>query len=213
MKFLNTFKKMPKFEPKVDAYIDKAQPFAQPILKHIRETVHEMCPEAEEVIKWNFPHFTYQEKNLCSMASFKEHCAFGFWLENVMTTMKELTKGKEKEAMFAYGKIKKVEDLPNKKQMKALISEAMELTEMGVTTGKADPIKTELEVPEDFQNALDQNKKAKIIFEEKSPSFRKEYISWIVDAKTEATRNKRLEQALEWISEGKGRNWKYEKKK
>lgn len=203
---------MPKTEPKIDAYIEKAQPFAKPILEYIRETVHEFCPEAEEAIKRSFPNFIYKGKILCSMSAFKAHCAFGFWLESEMKTMKELNKGIEKNSMFTLGKITKIEDLPSKAQLKACIEEAMELTDMGVTIKKAAPSKTETEIPEAFQNALDQNKKAKEVFEKASTSFRKEYNLWIADAKTETTRNKRIDQAIEWISEGKGRNWKYEKK-
>lgn len=203
---------MPKTEPKIDAYIEKAQPFAKPILEYIRETVHEFCPEAEEAIKWSFPNFMYKGKILCSMSAFKAHCAFGFWLESEMKTMKELTKDIEKNSMFTLGKITKIEDLPSKAQLKACIEEAMELTDMGVTIKKAAPSKAETEIPEAFQNALDQNKKAKEVFEKASTSFRKEYNLWIADAKTETTRNKRIDQAIEWISEGKGRNWKYEKK-
>lgn len=115
--------------------------------------------------------------------------------------------------MFSLGKITKLEDLPSKPQLKKIILEAMELTDMGVKLKKAAPSTTEIAVPDEFQNILDQNKKALAVFEKASPSFRKEYINWITEAKTEGTRNKRIEQAIEWISEGKGRNWKYEKKK
>jgi Uncharacterized protein conserved in bacteria len=146
------------------------------------------------------------------MASFKQHCTFGFWLEKEMKTMQEMTQDIEKNSMFSLGKITKVEDLPSKPQLKKAIQEAMELTDMGVTMKKAAPSKTEMEVPEYFQDALLANGKAWDVFEKASPSFRKEYITWITEAKTEATRNKRMEQALEWIAEGKGRNWKYERK-
>ena len=203
---------MPKRDPKIDSYIEKAQPFAQPILNYIRDTVHEFCPDAGEAMKWSFPHFIYKGKNLCSMASFKQHCAFGFWLESEMKTMKELTKDREKISMFTLGKITKVEDLPAKPQLKNCILEAMELTDMGVTIKKASPNSTEVEVPDYFSEALHHNSKAKDNFEKASPSFRKEYVMWITEAKTEATRNKRMADAIEWISEGKGRHWKYAKK-
>ncbi|MGU3374333.1 YdeI/OmpD-associated family protein [Chryseobacterium sp. M5A1_1a] len=203
---------MEKYSPKIDSYIEKSQDFAKSILNYIRETVHEYCPDAEETMKWSFPHFIYKGKNLCAMASFKQHCTFGFWLEKEMKTMQEITQDIEKNSMFSLGKITKIEDLPSKPQLKKAILEAMELTEMGVTMKKATPSKTEMEIPDYFQVALHAHSKALVFFEKASPSFRKEYIMWIVEAKTEATRNKRMEQALEWISEGKGRNWKYEKK-
>ena len=203
---------MEKHSPKIDEYIEKSQDFAKPILYYIRKTVHEFCPDAEETIKWSFPHFMYKGKNLCAMASFKQHCIFGFWLEKEMKTMQEFTKDIEKNSMFSLGKITKIEDLPSKPQLKKAIREAMELTDMGITMKKAAPSKTEIEVPDEFQNALNENRKALEFFEKSSPSCRKEYIMWITEAKTETTRNKRMAQALEWISEGKGRNWKYEKK-
>ena len=201
-----------KTDPKFDAYIEKAQPFAQPILEYLRRTVHQYCPDAEEAMKWGFPNFMYKGKILCSVSAFKAHCAFGFWLEREMKTMKELTKDIEKNLMFSLGKITKIEDLPTKKKLKSCIKEAMQLTDMGVTIKRTAPSKTEAEVPDYFTNALDTYKKAKSFFEKASPSYRKEYILWITEAKTETTRNKRLKQALQWISEGKGRNWKYEKK-
>lgn len=204
---------MEKHNPLIDEYIEKSQDFAKPILHYIREIVHEFCPDAEEAIKWKFPTFMYKGKILCSMVSFKQYCSMGFWLHDEMQTIKNLETGVEKTNMFSLGKITKLEDLPSKPQLKKIILEAMELTDMGVKLKKAAPSSTAIEVPEYFKNALTQNKKALEVFEKASPSFRKEYINWIVDAKTETTRNKRTEQALEWIAEGKGRNWKYEKKK
>ncbi len=203
---------MEKYSPKIDAYIEKSQDFAKPILHYIREIVHEFCPDAEETMKWSFPHFIYKGKNLCAMASFKQHCTFGFWLEKEMKSMQEITQDIEKNSMFSLGKIAQIGDLPSKPRLKKAIKEAMELTDMGVTMKKAAPSKTEMEIPDDFQNALNAQPKAKEIFEKASPSFRKEYIAWVSEAKTEATRNKRLEQSLEWIAEGKSRNWKYQKK-
>jgi uncharacterized protein YdeI (YjbR/CyaY-like superfamily) len=203
---------MEKYSPKIDTYIEKSQDFAKPILLYIRETVHEFCPDAEETMKWSFPHFIYKGKNLCAMASFKQHCTFGFWLEKEMKTMQEMTQNIEKNSMFSLGKITAVKDLPSKPQLQKAIKEAMELTDMGVTMKKAPASKTEMEVPDYFQSALDARPETLEIFEKASPSFRKEYISWITEAKTETTRNKRIEQSLEWIAEGKGRNWKYERK-
>ena len=204
---------MKKYNPLVDEYIDKSQDFAKPILHYIREIVHEFCPDAEETIKWKFPTFMYKGKILCSMVSFKQYCSMGFWLHDEMQTIKNLETDVEKITMFSLGKITKLEDLPSKPQLKKIILEAMDLTDMGVKLKKAAPSKVEIKIPEYFKNALNQNKKVHEIFEKASPSFRKEYINWIVDAKTEATRNKRMEQAMEWIAEEKGRNWKYEKKK
>ena len=198
-------------DERIDSYIENAQPFAQPILEHYRETVHEACPEVEEGIKWKYPHFMYKGKILTAMCAFKKHCGMGFWLESEMKTVREYTKDREKNGMFTLGKIEKLEDLPSKAKLIAAIKEAMELTDIGVTLKKAEPAKTALPVPDYFEKALKADKKAWEVFDKASPSFRKEYINWLTDAKTETTRNKRMEQAVEWISEGKARHWKYEK--
>jgi len=204
---------MKKHNPLVDEYIEKSADFAKPVLSYIRETVHEVVPEVEEAIKWKFPTFMYKGKILCSMVSFKQYCSMGFWLHDEMKTIQNLKTHAEKSNMFSLGKITRMEDLPAKPELKKIILEAIELTDMGVKIKKTAAAKTEIPIPEYFQNALDQNEKALEVFQTASPSFRKEYIHWITDAKTETTRNKRMEQALEWIAEGKGRNWKYEKKK
>lgn len=203
---------MEKYNAQVDEYIEKSPDFAKPVLNYLREIIHETCPETEEAIKWKFPAFMYKGKILCSITAFKHYCSLGFWLHQEMKTIKDLETTAEKSSMFSLGKITKMEELPSKSLLKKAVKEAMELTDMGVTMKKAAPSKTETEIPDYFQSALKANKKAAQVFEKASPSFRKEYIKWIMEAKTEATRSKRMEQALEWIAEGKSRNWKYEKK-
>ena len=196
----------------VDSYIEKSPDFAKPILIHLRETVHEDSPDIEEAIKWKFPTFMYKGKILCSMVAFKHYCSMGFWLHDEMKTLKDIETDVEKTNMFSLGKITSLEKVPPKPLLKKMILEAMELTDMGVKLKKSSPTKVELAVPEELQTALSNHNKALKVFENASPSFRKEYITWITDAKTDTTRNKRIEQAIEWISIGKGRNWKYEKK-
>lgn len=199
-------------DSRIDAYIENSESFAQPILTYLRAMIHETCPEVVEDWKWSYPHFMYKGKILCAFMAFKQHCGFGFWLEQEMKTIKELTKNSERTRMFTLGKIKSLEQLPSEALLKAAIKEAMDLTDMGVTLKRNIPEKKEIEVPEYFTEALRADKSALKVFENASPSFRKEYIQWITEAKTDATRTKRIEQALEWISEGKGRNWKYEKR-
>ncbi|PTT37180.1 hypothetical protein DBR28_10140 [Chryseobacterium sp. HMWF028] len=203
---------MEKHSVNVDEYIEKSPDFAKPILQYLREIIHEVCPDAEEATKWKFPTFMYKGKILCSTTAFKQYCSLGFWLHQEMKTLQEIETTAEKSLMFSLGKVTRLEDLPSKPQLKRAIQEDMELTDMGVTMKKAPPSKIEMEVPDYFQSALNAQSKAKEVFEKASPSFRKEYIAWVTEAKTEATRNKRLEQSLEWIAEDKGRNWKYQKK-
>ena len=203
---------MGKKDKRIDAYIAKAQPFAKPILNHIRGLVHKACPSVEETMKWSFPHFGYKGSMMCSMASFKQHMAFGFWKASIMKDPKKiLAVGRgEKEAMGHLGRITGKNDLPPDNIMIQYIKEAASLNEAGVKL-PSKPVKgkKELKIPDYFMKAVEKNKKALKTFENFSYSNKKEYVEWITDAKTEDTRNKRMETAVEWMSEGKIRNWKY----
>ncbi len=200
---------MPTTDPFVDGYIDKAQDFAKPILTHLRKLVHEACPDVIETKKWSFPHFDYKGM-MCSMASFKEHCAFNFWKQSLLD---ESAFPAEKTAMGSFGRITSLKDLPNDKTMKKLIHDAMKLNDDGVKVAKAPVSKErkEVVVPDILKKALKTDARAAETFNNFPYSCKKEYVQWITEAKTDATREKRLATTLEWLAEGKKRNWKYEK--
>lgn len=203
---------MLKKDKRVDAYIAKSATFAQPILKHFRQLVHEACPEAEESIKWGFPSFDYKGM-LCGMASFKQHCAFTFWKAAVMKDKQKLFSLAENAAMGQLGQIKKLSDLPSDKILLEYIKEAARLNEDGIklpSKPKADA--KDLNIPDYFIKTVGKNKNALKTFESFSYSNKKDYVEWVIEAKTEDTRNKRLATAIEWMGEGKPRNWKYLKK-
>ena len=197
---------MPTVDPRVDAYIEKSADFAKLILRHIRKLVHKACPDIQETMKWSFPHFDHKG-TVCSMASFKQHCALGFWKQSLM---EQDAFPAEKTAMGSFGRITSVKDLPPDKVMVALIHQAVELNEKGIKVAKKPVDKKELVVPADLTKALSKNKSAKAAFDKFSYSHKKEYVQWIEEAKTEPTRNKRLATTVEWLSEGKSKNWKYE---
>jgi uncharacterized protein YdeI (YjbR/CyaY-like superfamily) len=204
---------MGKKEKAIDTYIAKSADFAKPILNHIRELVHTTCPDAEEKMKWSFPHFDYKGEMMCSMAAFKQHASFGFWKAALMKDPVLLETAKSETAMGHLGKLASMKDLPSDKKMIAWIKEAMKLNEQGLKVAKPKATeKKELTVPDYFLKALAKNKKAKQVFDKASYSYQKEYVMWLTEAKTEETRNSRMATALEWIAEGKGRNWKYERK-
>ncbi|WAC11967.1 YdeI/OmpD-associated family protein [Dyadobacter pollutisoli] len=199
-------------DPRIDTYILKSADFAIPILTYLREIVHTTCPEATETMKWSFPHFEYKGSILCSMASFKQHCAFGFWLGSKLTDPHNLlASGDEKTSMGQLGRITSLDDLPKENYLIGFIREAMQLIDSGVKQTKEPKPATnkELVVPEYFAEALQSNADALKTFTNFSYSQKKEYVEWITDAKSEATRDKRMETALEWLAEGKIRNWKY----
>ena len=197
-------------DPRFDTYIDNSADFARPILSHLREVVHSACPDAEETMKWSMPHYMYRNSILCGMASFKEHCTFGFWNGGQVTGGKPET---GESAMGQFGRIRSLADLPADDVIAGYVKDAMKLKEAGVKRSPAPrggPGK-ELVVPEALTQALQENPQALATFERFSPSQRREYADWVADAKTEATRTKRVGTAVEWLAEGKSRNWKYEK--
>jgi len=195
-------------DPRIDAYIAKSAEFAQPILQHLRERVHAACPEVEEGIKWGMPFFDYKAAPMCMMAAFKQHCSFGFWLS------KEVTGGSDEDGMGQFGKLATLKDLPSDKQLATYLKKAMGLNEAGVkkTHSKA-AAKPAPNLPDDFAALLAQKKHAaaRKTYEGFGPGAQREYVDWITEAKTDATRQKCLATTMEWLAEGKKRNWKYEK--
>ena len=199
---------MGKRDKRIDTYILKSADFAIPILTHLRELVHLSCPEVEEVMKWSFPNFEYKGL-MCSMAAFKNHCSFGFWKASLMKD-KTLVKNAESQSSMGHlGALKSLKDLPSDKVMIQYIKEAAKLNDAGIKVEKKKPIKKELVIPPYFIKAIKTNKAAQKAFYGFSYSNKKEYVTWITEAKTEATRTSRMATALEWIAEGKIRNWKY----
>lgn len=204
---------MPPKDARIDLYISKSAVFAKPILIHLRKLVHVACPEVEETIKWGFASFDYKG-SMCNMASFKQHCAFGFWKAQLMKDKALIKNAESESAMGHYGKITSLKDLPSDKKIIAHIKDAMILNEKGIKLQprKVTTAKKEIVVPVYFLKQLKKNKKAFTAFESFSPSHKKEYVEWITEAKTDETKTRRMHTAIEWISEGKSRNWKYIKK-
>jgi uncharacterized protein YdeI (YjbR/CyaY-like superfamily) len=193
----------------VDDYVAAAQPFAQPLLTHIRDCVHRHCPDVEEVKKWSFPNFLYRGKMMCSMAAFKQHVSLGFAHGDLVVP----DRSKARDAMGSFGRLTMLADVPGDTEMGAMIAKAMALIDAGVGmqnskrvgAQKPDPV-----VPAELAAALNANMKAKAVFDAFASSHRREYCEWIGEAKRDETRMKRVAQTVEWLVEGKKRNWKYE---
>jgi uncharacterized protein YdeI (YjbR/CyaY-like superfamily) len=190
-------------DARIDEKISKAEPFARPILEHWRALVHATVPGVEETLKWGMPHFVYKGKNIAGMAPFKAHCA----------VMVHGDGRQETEGMGSYGKLTRLEDLPSDDQLKAKLRGAMDMIDRGEQPAwRKAPRKEKppIVVPQDLEAALRDNDVAKATFTGFSPSQRREYVDWITDAKQDATRTKRLATSIEWLADGKRRNWKYE---
>jgi len=207
---------MPAKDKRIDAYIAKAQPFSQPIMSRLRDIVHKACPEVIETIKWGMPSFEYKGP-MFGFAAFKQHCVAGFWKHKLIKDPKGYLGERSAqggEAMGNLGRITSIKDLPPDKVMMDFIKQAVKLNEEGIKVPKKkSAIKKALIIPADLRSALASNKKAMLTFENFSTSQKREYAEWIGEAKTEDTKNKRLETAIDWMAEGKPRHWKYMKKK
>lgn len=195
-------------DSRIDAYIAKAAPFAQPILRHVREVVHEACPEVEETLKWGMPSFVYAGRLLCGMAAFKQHASFGFWKHALVVGEPPQT------GMGGFGKLASIKDLPPKRTLVAYIRKAMALNEQGVkatAARKATTRRSSLPMAPDLAAALElkRNAAAKRTFDAFSPSQRREYVEWIMEAKRTETRARRLAQTIEQLADGKTLHWKY----
>jgi len=199
-------------DPRVDAYITAAAPFAQPILRHLRDVMHVECPDVVEAIKWGIPHFDYHGEMMCVMAAYPRHCAFTFLKQALMRDPRLQANPALKADKRYLGAIASRDELPDAAELAGFIQEAMRLNEQGVKLPERAPRPAaDLTMPDAFARRLDAEPAVKAVFESKPPSFRKEYLVWIADAKTDATRDKRIAEAMAWIGEGKGRFWKYQK--
>jgi uncharacterized protein YdeI (YjbR/CyaY-like superfamily) len=192
-------------DPRVDAYIDKSKDFAKPVLTHLRKLIHQGCPDVTETIKWSMPTFEYKGI-LCELAAFNEHCTFGFWKQSLM----ENADFPAKTAMGSFGRITSLKDLPDDKTIKKLIAEAVRLNDEGIKIKRTGSKHKKLVVPDALLEALAKNTAAAETFNNFSYSKKKDYAEWIGEAKTDATRQKRLGTTIQWLAEGKPLNWKYE---
>lgn len=198
---------MATVDPRIDAYIRDAAEYARPILTRLRKLVHAACPDVVETLKWRTPTFEYKGM-LCGMAAFKAHCTFGFWKDALIVDKADRA---AREALDRCGRIAAPSDLPPDRKITGWIRQAMKLNEDGVKLARPRREKKSISVPADLAAALRKNKKASATFAAFSPSHRREYVEWITEAKQDATRRRRLATAIEWMAEGKPRNWKYMK--
>jgi uncharacterized protein YdeI (YjbR/CyaY-like superfamily) len=140
------------------------------------------------------------------MAAFKDYVTFGFWKHQLLVDRLPHIQN----PMSQFGKIGSVKDLPARASLVRTVKAAMDLNDQGVKVERVIRKKPSLKVPPYFTAALRKNAKALAAFNAFPPSHKREYVDWIVEAKRDETRARRMETAVEWIAQGKGRNWKYE---
>lgn len=202
-----------KTDPRVDEYLANAAEFARPILRHLRVLIHGVCPDVEEAIKWGRPTFVYRGKMLCGMAAFQAHCSLGFWQSEVAERIARDGHGRAGDSSGQFGRITRLADLPSDAALRGYVAEAVGLLDGG-TPRTTRPVsrerRPEIPMPEDFAALLRRHPAAAASFEKSSPSHRREYLEWIVGAKREETRARRMATAVEWLTQGKTREWKYQ---
>ena len=194
-----------KTDKRVDDYIAEQPDFARPILAHLREMIHEACPDCEETLKWSRPSFLYKGKILAGFSAFKAHAAFGYWNDSMLSKEE-----KNRSAMGQFGRLTSLADLPDRATLIALTKKSMALIDEGAKPPRATAKKPPFTVPQDLRAAIDAVPAAKATFDTFPPSCQREYVEWVTEAKRDETRARRLAQTVEWLAEGKRRNWKYE---
>jgi len=201
---------MEKYDARIDAYIAKSADFAKPILIHIRQVVHQASPLIGETVKWGMRFFDFKGP-VCMMAAFKQHCGFGFWKASRLNDPEGLLQGSDEEAAAgSFGRIASLNDLPSDDALIGFVQQMIAINESGIKeVKKPSTPKAELPMPADFDKLLKENLVTMGNYEKFSPSSKREYLEWFAEAKSDATREKRMQQALEWIGEGKTRHWKY----
>jgi uncharacterized protein YdeI (YjbR/CyaY-like superfamily) len=194
-----------KTDPRIDAYIDRQAEFAQPIMRHLRDMIHAACPDCEETLKWSMPTFMYKGKILAGFAAFKAHATFGYWNDSMLNE-----DVKNRSAMGQFGRLTSLDDLPDRATLIDLTRQSMALIDSGAKPPRATAKKAPFTVPQDLRAAIDAAPAAAATWEGFPPSCQREYVEWVTEAKRDETRAKRLAQTVEWLAEGKRRNWKYE---
>jgi uncharacterized protein YdeI (YjbR/CyaY-like superfamily) len=189
-------------DARVSAYIEAAQPFAQPILHQLRAAVHAAVPEAGEAMKWSMPFFTLNGRDIAMMAAFKAHAGVGIFDGTPMAG---------KDGMGNLGKLASVDDLPA--DLAARLATAASLAMEGKPARMAvrTAPKPEIAMPDDLAAALAAHPAAEAQFSAFPPGARREYLEWVTGAKQPATRAKRIKTTVAQAAEGKRLNWKYEK--
>lgn len=197
-------------DPRVGAYIANSAAFARPILRHLRRVVHLGCPDARETMKWGFPHFEHRGL-LCSMASFRQHCAFSFWKWKLLEGPGRNALRPRRGAMGQFGRITAVADLPGERALIQLVRRAAALNEQGVRRPVRRSARGDrtLLIPADLLAALRTNPTALATFQGFSDTHRKEYVEWVTGARRVETRRRRVATALAWLSLGRPRGGRY----
>ena len=195
-------------DTRIDTYISSSADFARPILTYLRDLIHEACPDVEETMKWSRPHFLYKGM-LCAISAFKEHCC----LASGIGARHRKRHGRQRKRNGSVWTDHPALGSPLQKGSHRVRPRGDETERCWgeiplADAGESRPRRS-WSFPTIWPVRTGGNPRAHATFENFSTSKKREYVEWLTEAKTPATRARRLETAVEWIAEGKSRNWKY----
>lgn len=187
--------------PKVDWFFDKPTKWQQEY-----ETLRMFilgCKLTED-LKWGCPCYTLNGKNIILIHGFKEYCAVLFFkgalLKDESGILIQQTPNVQIPRQVRFKSVKEIIKL--EPILKKYIKEAVEVEKSGkkVVLKKT----SEYNMPEEFQNKLDENAALKKAFYSLTPGRQRAYLFHFSQAKQPKTREERVEKYTKQILMGKG---------
>ncbi len=187
--------------PKVDEFINNAKKW-QLEIEQLRVLLLD-CGLTEE-FKWRTPCYSFQEKNVVLIGSFKAFCTLSFFKGTLLQdTNKILSKpGENSQAVrfFKFTNLSEIQEL--KPIIKNYIYEAIEIEKAGLKVSFKS--NTELELVEELQNTLAEDAVLKTAFESLTPGRQRAYNLYFSAPKQSKIRVSRIENYIPRILNGKG---------
>jgi len=190
---------MNNMNPKVDGYLRKAKKWREEF-ERLRTIVLE-CGLTEE-LKWGWPCYTFQNRNVVLIHGFKEYCALLFFkgalLRDPKGVLIQQTKNVQAARQIRFTNVREIVKL--EPVLKAYIREAKEKAGLKVNFKKT----ADFKIPDEFQNKLDEIPTLKTAFDALTPGRQRAYLFYFSQAKQSKTRESRVEKCMQRILNGKG---------
>lgn len=189
--------------PKVDFFFENANQWQKEFEK-LRTII--LDTGLEEELKWGCPCYTHQDRNIVLIHGFKEYCALLFFkgalLNDTENILIQQSENVQAARQIRFTALKEITDL--QKVIPTYVYEALEIEKSGIKV----PMKKtkEFDMPEEFQNKLDENPELKEAFEALTPGRQRAYLLHFSSAKQSKTREARIEKYIPQILTGKGLN-------
>lgn len=187
--------------PKVDTFLSKSRKW-QEEMTLLREIVLE-C-DLNEDYKWMHPCYTYQDRNVVLIHGFKDYCALLFFkgvlLNDYQGMLIQQTENVQDRRQIRFKSLEEI--VKHRSLIKNYIKEAILIEQSGLNV--AFKKTSEFNIPAEFQNQLEKDKKLKVAFDELTPGRQRGYLLYFSSAKQPKTRESRIEKYIPKILDGKG---------